>query len=93
MQMLMPMVLNESSSTLLTPRELEVLNLIARGLTAKLIARYLGISVNTVRTHRDNLRRKLGARNTAHLGFLHAALTSGRATSVDSGHVLQSAER
>ncbi|MEJ7687620.1 MAG: helix-turn-helix transcriptional regulator [Variovorax sp.] len=57
----------------LTPRETEVLDLIARGLTAKLIARQLGISPNTVRAHRDNLRRKLSVRNVAQLGYYRAA--------------------
>lgn len=44
----------------LTPRELEVLELIARGRPNKLIARELGIAEKTVKTHVSNLLRKLG---------------------------------
>lgn len=64
----------EPAFMLLTPREVEVLGWIAKGLTAKKIAQILEISHHTVRTHRDNLKHKLGARNTAQLGYFHAAL-------------------
>ena len=43
----------------LTPRELEVLTLIAEGLTNAEIAERLVISVKTVDRHRENLMRKL----------------------------------
>src|SRR5690606_41307776 len=43
----------------LTPRELEVLTLIAEGLTNAEIADRLVISVKTVDRHRENLMRKL----------------------------------
>ncbi|MFN3928074.1 MAG: response regulator [Thermoflexus sp.] len=44
----------------LTPRELEVLRLIALGYTNRQIAEELGISIRTVETHRANLMGKLG---------------------------------
>ena len=47
----------------LTPREREVTQAIAEGLTNKEIARRLGISVKTVETHRATLMRKIGARS------------------------------
>lgn len=47
----------------LAPREVEVLRLIARGRQNKEIAGDLGISVNTVRTHRARLMEKLGIRS------------------------------
>ena len=43
----------------LTPRELEVLALLARGLPNKLIARRLGISASTVKCHVANIFREL----------------------------------
>ena len=44
----------------LTPRECEVLEALASGLSNKEIARRLGISPNTVKTHIANLVGKLG---------------------------------
>ena len=42
----------------LTPRETEVLVLIAEGLTTKEIAHHLGISFKTVVTHRSRIMQK-----------------------------------
>lgn len=55
----------------LTDREKEILQLIYEGLTDGNISRKLNISVNTVRTHRQNLRAKLDAANTT--SMLHIA--------------------
>jgi len=57
---------NTSLSTL-SPRENEVLQLIAEGQGTKSIAQKLKISVKTVDNHRANLRKKLGIRSTAQL--------------------------
>jgi DNA-binding NarL/FixJ family response regulator len=51
----------------LTPREREILKLIARGMTTKEIAAQLFISIPTVETHRANLMTKTGGRNVASL--------------------------
>lgn len=48
--------------TLLTPRELDVLSAIGEGLTNKLIARRLNISLHTVKFHVESLFRKLRVR-------------------------------
>ena len=56
----------------ITPRELEVLHLIARGYTTAQIAERLATSKRTVETHRHNLLDKTGASNTAAL-LLYAA--------------------
>ena len=50
----------------LSPREREVTHLMAEGLTADAIAKRLGVSVETVRTHVRNTIRKLRARNRVH---------------------------
>lgn len=51
----------------LSKRELEVIQLVAEGLSNKEIANQLFLSVHTVLTHRKNLMHKLGAKNTAGL--------------------------
>ena len=51
----------------LTPRELEVLKLIAEAYTSKEIAQKLVISVKTVEGHRQNILDKLGMRDRVEL--------------------------
>ncbi|KAB8156057.1 response regulator [Kordia sp. TARA_039_SRF] len=51
----------------LTSREMEVLQLIAKGLTTSEIGEKLFLSKRTIEGHRKNLISKLGARNTATL--------------------------
>jgi two-component system, NarL family, nitrate/nitrite response regulator NarL len=51
----------------LTPREHEVLALIAEGLTSRDIGERLAMGVRTVETHRTNLRRKLDLASPAAL--------------------------
>ena len=58
--------LNSNGSTpTLTPRELEVLELMATGAKAEAIAEELFITPRTVTTHATNIYRKLGATNRA----------------------------
>jgi two-component system, NarL family, nitrate/nitrite response regulator NarL len=59
----------------LTAREHEVLLLLARDRTNKMVARELDISVRTVETHRLSLRRKLGADSATELQRI--AITNG----------------
>jgi len=56
----------------LTGREIEILKLISNGSTDRDIAKTLGISYNTVRTHRQNLRVKLEATNS--IGMIKNAI-------------------
>ncbi len=51
----------------LTPREDEVVKLIAEGHSSQQIARSLTISVNTVERHRENILQKLGMRDRTEL--------------------------
>jgi DNA-binding NarL/FixJ family response regulator len=51
----------------LTDRQLEVFRLIAEGLTAAQIAESLFISVHTVETHRENIKRKLNVKTAGEL--------------------------
>lgn len=52
---------------LLTPRERQVVKLVAEGNTTKAIARILGIGIKTVRTHRASAMWKIGAHSSADL--------------------------
>lgn len=51
----------------LTPRELEVLQLICDGLSSREIAQRLSLSVNTVAVHRTNIMNALNVHKTAEL--------------------------
>ena len=51
----------------LTPREREVLQLIAEGKSTKRVAADLAVSVKTVETHRHNIMEKLGIHTVAEL--------------------------
>ena len=59
----------------LSPRQREVLRLIAEGRTTKQIAQELGISVKTVETHRAQLMERLGIRDVA--GLVRYAILVG----------------
>jgi DNA-binding NarL/FixJ family response regulator len=51
----------------LTRREMQVMEMIARGLTNREIARDLDVSVKTIDTHRGHVLKKLALRNNAEL--------------------------
>ncbi len=48
----------------LTPTEIRIAGLVKEGRTTKDIAQLLGLSSGTIEFHRNNLRKKLGLRNT-----------------------------
>jgi len=62
-----PPGISEAAPSALTPREKELLQLLAEGKTAKQIATALGISIKTVETHRRNITQKLGTGSVADL--------------------------
>ncbi len=55
------------SASVLTPREREIIQLLAEGKTNKEVANSLGISVKTAETHRAAIMRKLELKSTADL--------------------------
>jgi DNA-binding NarL/FixJ family response regulator len=61
--------------TVLSSREVEVLQLIAEGNANKQVAAELGISIKTVEKHRQHLMSKLGLHDTA--GLTRYAIAAG----------------
>jgi FixJ family two-component response regulator len=62
----------------LTPREREVIALVASGLMNKQIAARLGVTEITVKVHRGNVMRKMNAKSLADLVRISDALQLGR---------------
>jgi len=58
---------NQAPRPLLSPRESEILAAIGRGESSKQMARTLGLSVRTIETHRQNIKRKLELEGQAEL--------------------------
>jgi DNA-binding NarL/FixJ family response regulator len=56
----------------LTPRELEVFELVGKGMSSREIAATLAVGARTVTTHRDNIKRKLRLRHSVEV-VAHAA--------------------
>ena len=71
---------NESQEEL-SPREIEVLQLIAQGFLNKEIADRLNISINTVLSHRKNITAKLGIKSVSGLSFY--AMMNGYVSSAE----------
>jgi DNA-binding NarL/FixJ family response regulator len=69
------MAKHEAESDPLSPRQREVLRLIAEGMSTKVIARHLDISVKTVETHRTQLMERLGIHEIA--GLVRYAIRCG----------------
>lgn len=67
---------------MLSPRERDVLALVARGLINKEIAERLDITFNTVLTHRKNITAKLGIKSVAALSVY--AITNGIISHADA---------
>jgi DNA-binding NarL/FixJ family response regulator len=64
-----------SSTERLTPRQREILQLIAEGHTAKQIAQRLAISIKTAETHRAQIMQRLGIHDLA--GLVRYAIRTG----------------
>ena len=73
---IVPQILNtDSAEDPLTPREREVLQLIAEGQTTKEVATILGVSFNTAESHRNRIMKKLNVHETA--GLVRYAIRRG----------------
>lgn len=59
---------------LLSPRELEVMEMVAQGLPNKTIASRLAIGIRTVETHRARVLEKMEARNAPELALMRMKL-------------------
>jgi DNA-binding NarL/FixJ family response regulator len=66
-QLFVPEVPAVEPASKLTASETTVLQLVGEGLTSKEISQRLDISEATARKHRENIRRKLGIRNSAEM--------------------------
>ena len=66
-QLVRPAALKGERNSGLTPRELEILQLIVNGKSNKEIADQLNLSANTVAVHRANIMESLGIHKTAEL--------------------------
>lgn len=72
-QIFLPRAVPQASCTLLTAREREILNCIARGDSNKAIARTFDLSVHTVKRHVANILGKLGVSSRVQAAtWLHA---------------------
>lgn len=72
----------EAEDTMPTPREKDVLIMIANGACNKTIARELNISVRTVETHCLRVKKKLGVTSTA--GLVKYAIEHGWVTGTET---------
>src|SRR5262249_39713162 len=69
LQTLMAEQLRKPSTSMLSPREEEVVRCVARGLRNAEIATTLSISAETVKTHLNSIFRKLGVRDRLELAL------------------------
>jgi DNA-binding NarL/FixJ family response regulator len=65
----------EAEADPLTPRERQVLQLVAEGKTTKEVAALLSVSIKTVESHRSNIMDKVGVRDVA--GLVRYAIRRG----------------
>lgn len=64
----------------LSDRELQVLNMIGRGLSTREIGEELNLSIKTIESHRQRIKRKLSLSTSAQLVQYAVSWYSGRST-------------
>ncbi|MBB5214680.1 response regulator transcription factor [Parapusillimonas granuli] len=67
---------HSSPFSVLTPRERDVMQYVARGKPNKIIAAELGVSQRTIEAHRARIFQKMQVRNAVELA--HRVLSNGR---------------
>ncbi|MGW4231168.1 LuxR C-terminal-related transcriptional regulator [Streptomyces sp. NPDC004980] len=87
--------MEEAPAVRLTYRELDVLGLLAQGLSNRLISRRLDISEKTVKNHLSSIYFKIGAthRTQAALYARHVGLTASGEAAPSAGSALTARER
>jgi DNA-binding NarL/FixJ family response regulator len=68
----------DSVTELLTERQLDILQLISKGLSNKLIARELHLSENTIKVHVSAILRALGLNNRTQAGLIGQTLENSK---------------
>jgi DNA-binding NarL/FixJ family response regulator len=71
--------IDASALQTLTPRELEVFELVRRGKSNKIIAYEIGVQESTVKVHTRKIMTKLKAINRTHAAFLGSQITEAKA--------------
>lgn len=74
------LVTGRETMSSLSPRQTEILNLVAEGEPDKMIGARLGISENTVETHMRAILARLEARNRSNAVYRFFGVLAGRAT-------------
>jgi DNA-binding NarL/FixJ family response regulator len=63
------------ASIKVTPREQEILAMVAKGQTSKIMGEHLGLSIRTIERHRANLLKKFSQKNS--ISLIQTALRHG----------------
>lgn len=82
----------KSSDVRLTLRELQILELVAQGYSAKEIAQEIHVAPRTVESHIDTIRLKLRARNRTHMVAIAADILTAEGHLKTKAVKLKSAE-
>ncbi|MBU0663618.1 MAG: LuxR C-terminal-related transcriptional regulator [Proteobacteria bacterium] len=64
-----------AASVKVTPREQEILSMVAKGQTSKMMGEHLGLSIRTIERHRANLLKKFSQKNS--IALIQTALRHG----------------
>jgi DNA-binding CsgD family transcriptional regulator len=83
----------EPVGTRITPKQRDILKLLAEGKTSKEIAVVLGMTVKTVDTHRSNIMRRLDCQSLSEIGSVRLTEPDHQSLSEAKLHVLLHEQR